>query len=164
MVPRGERNTGFAESTVIMKPTLVISAFLMLFANTCLADIGHDIDAKNVEVEVFNHSFEQGSTQWSVLKGEVYNPFSVPITMRDVRSSIGDIKLERSVSVFGNIVWTELKLLQISGGEVLSLDGDKFRLLTNAPLVNGELLQIGLDFGPIGWKSYFYQIKDQTKP
>ena len=147
-----------------MKPALLLTAVLMFCADIGLADIGHSSDAKKVEVEVFSHAFEEESAQWSVLNGEIYNPFSVPITVRDVRSSIGDIKLERSVSLFGNIVWTELKLLQISGGEVLLLDGEKLRLMTNAPLVNGELLQSGLDFGPIGWKSYFYQIKDQTKP
>jgi hypothetical protein len=146
-----------------MKASKSLALVAMFVANICMADIGHDSDAKQVEVEVFDHSTEQGSG-WSVLNGEIYNPFSVPITLRDVRSSAGDTKIERSVTLLGNTVWTELKLLQISEGEVFLFDGTKYRMLTNAPLVNGALLQIGLNFGPIGWKSYFYQIKDQTKP
>jgi hypothetical protein len=147
-----------------MKHRLFFTLLLMSLANVCVADIGHDTDAKKVEIEVFDHAFEQGADTWSILNGEIYNPLSVPITLRDVRSSVGDIKIERSVTLFGNKVWTELKLLQITGGEILLLDGGKLRMKTNAPLKTGELLQIGLDFGPIGWKSYFYQIKDQTKP
>ena len=94
------------------------------------------------------------------MNSEVYNPFSVPITLRDIHSKAGKVKLERSVSVLGTKVWTELKLLQITGGELFEIDGEKYRLITNSPLKIGELLQIGLDFGPIGWKSYFYKIKD----
>jgi hypothetical protein len=164
MVSGCKWSAGVNESSVTMKASLPLGVLAMLFANVCVADIGHDSDAKKVEVEVFSHSFEPGSDEWSVLNGEIYNPFSLPITLRDVRSSAGDTKIERSVTVLGNKVWTELKLLQISGGEVLLLDGSKYRMQTNTPLVNGELLQIGLNFGPIGWKSYFYQIKDQTKP
>jgi hypothetical protein len=147
-----------------MKMRLILAAPLILAAQICLADLGHESDAKKVEVEVFNHTAMQGADDWVILNGEIYNPFSVPITMRDVRGSAGDIKVERSVTVFGNTVWTELKLLQIAGGELLLFDGEKLRMSTNAPMTQGEMLQIGIDFGPIGWKSYFYNITDQTKP
>jgi hypothetical protein len=149
---------------MMKKSPMLPFLFLMSTGTMCFADLGHSTDAKKVEVEVFSHSLQEGSQEWSLLDSEIYNPFSVPITLRDIRSDVGNVKLERSVSVLGTKVWTELKLLQITGGEVFEIDGTKFRLITNAPLNDGELLQIGLDFGPIGWKSYFYQIKDQTKP
>jgi len=130
----------------------------------CLGDIGHDADAKKIEVEIFEFSPMVDTKNWKELKSELYNPLPVAVTLRGVRGEGGDVKLERSVSVFGNIVWTELSLLQLAAGELFEIDGDKYRLSTNAPLVAGELMQFGFNFGPIGWKSYFFQIRAQIQP
>lgn len=83
-----------------MIKTPILSAILLLFSNTMsVADIGHNTDAQKIEIEIFWHQLQKDLQDWYLLNSEIYNPFSVPITLRDIRSEAGKVKLERSVSV-----------------------------------------------------------------
>lgn len=137
---------------------ILITILFLGLGSQINADLGHVEDAKQVEVEVFNHAPQVDNPKWTTLKSEIYNTFSVPITLRGVRIEGAKVKVERATTLLGVRVWKELKFLQISGGERIDFDNETYRLSISTRPKAGASIQLGLDFGPIGWKSYFYNV------
>jgi hypothetical protein len=135
---------------------VIISILLFLVGGAAMADLGHADDAKKVEVAVFKHMPMDDAPNWTALKSEIYNTFDVPITLREIRIEGASVKVEKATTLLGVTVWKELNFLQISGGGLIEFDSETYRMRINFNPKAGASIQLGFDFGPIGWKSYFY--------
>ena len=148
-----------------MKKLILSIFFILLSVNISHAEIGHNDNIEEVNIEVHSNNIMADNLIWKALELKLTNPLSVPIILRNIEvmqfsMEKTNAKIERGFNIFGKTIWSELDFLQLSPGEQFETSEKSFRLLTDSTLIPSETLRFNFDFGPMGEKTVFFRVPD----
>jgi hypothetical protein len=122
---------------------------LSVFALPSFAGFDHDGNETPINVRVVDAvSAKDGKAIGLTI--EVENPLSVAVVLRGIADKFWDYRIQKKAKLFGNEVWSDVKLYSVSprSTEILGVEGIRINI-PSAYVVGKELL-FEADFGPKG--------------